>query len=126
VGWPQVGLEPPLGFSVNDLEPTGELHELQHSAATASPQQWQGAEADPSPPLPPGSAPAPTIAALAPGVVGAAPSSLVSDPSASSEGQQLAAPSVDAASAHSEGANRAEHRRGGAAPFSTGITRRFG
>jgi hypothetical protein len=29
---PQVGLEPPLGFSVNDLEPTGELHELQRSA----------------------------------------------------------------------------------------------
>jgi hypothetical protein len=31
---PQVPDEPPLGFSVNDLEPCGELHELQRSAAT--------------------------------------------------------------------------------------------
>lgn len=32
-----VGLEPPLGFSVNAMEPTGEAHEIQASLATGSP-----------------------------------------------------------------------------------------
>jgi hypothetical protein len=35
-GGPQVGVEPPLGYSVEDLEPTGELHELERAAATAA------------------------------------------------------------------------------------------
>ena len=32
-----VGLEPPLGFSVDAMEPTGEAHEIQASLATGSP-----------------------------------------------------------------------------------------
>ena len=54
--------------------------------------------------------------------VEADPSSLGPNPPPSSGGQ-LAAPPADAASAHSEGANRAEHRRGGAALSSRGWRR---
>jgi hypothetical protein len=53
---PQVGLEPPLGFSVNDLEPTGELHELQHSVETATPDLLGPRNADLSSQASPGSA----------------------------------------------------------------------
>jgi hypothetical protein len=36
-GGPQVPEEPPLGYSVNDLEPVGELHELAAGAAVVLP-----------------------------------------------------------------------------------------
>ena len=134
---PQPGLEPALGFSVNDLEPTGELHELQRSAATDNLQGGSCADAGNSSPavaanLSPllglAEGPSPTPEATSP--VGSDsratdPTFGSTDPSASSFAgdQDLAAPPVDAASAHSEGANRAEHRRGGAALSSRGWRR---
>jgi hypothetical protein len=147
---PQVGLEPPLGFSVNDLEPTGELHELQRSAATDNllggscedaafllGQQLAGVsppladDADLASPLlrsAPGPSPVPEVTSpLSSDSRATDPTLGSSGPSSFTPDQHLAAPPPDAASAPREGANRAEHRRGGAALSSRGsMTRRFG
>jgi hypothetical protein len=51
---PQVPDEPALGFSVNDLEPTGETFEVEHSVETApaASPPGQRTDADPSPQIP--------------------------------------------------------------------------
>jgi hypothetical protein len=101
---PQVGVEPPLGFSVNDLEPTGELHELQHCAATDNLLGGSCADAGYSspavvdPPALPGinnSAASPDAASVATDAPGEAAFSLgSSDPFLLlSKDQQLAGPS---------------------------------
>jgi hypothetical protein len=33
----QVGIEPPLGVAIDDLEPTGNAHEIEHSLSVAAP-----------------------------------------------------------------------------------------
>jgi hypothetical protein len=155
-GGPQVPEEPPFSVDISYVEPCGEPFEAEraaaileasaeHSAATVSPPVRQSDEAGFSHLFPPAmadlaspllgsanSAPlTSSVASVAVGceVGGADPSSsLGSGPRASSEGQQLAAPSVDAAVASvAADANRAEHVRGGAALSSRGsMTRRFG
>jgi hypothetical protein len=137
--------EEPFGVDIQAAEPCGTPSEIERSltagvfsspdSAEAGPLSPPATTAGPLPPQLPGSAASAPLttsgASVAVGceVGGADPSSsLVSGPRASSEGQQLAAPSVDAAVASvAADANRAEHVRGGAALSSReSMTRRFG
>jgi hypothetical protein len=135
--------EPALGIDIQYVEPCGTLEEIERSltagvfsslgteagsslpppATTASPEASPGsADLAASPPSATSSPPL-DVAAARPVTP---PFSLGSDPPFTPD-QQLATPPTDAASAHSEGANRAEHVRGGAALSSRGsMTRRFG
>ena len=137
-GGPQVPEEPPLGIDVSYVEPCGEPFEQERAAEIAAVAEPVGPAADSLAGVSSPSAIAADPSGFTEGLatsastslsavatapqVEADPSSLGPNPPPSSGGQ-LAAPPADAASAHSEGANRAEHRRGGAALSSRGWRR---
>jgi hypothetical protein len=112
--------EEPFGVDIGYVEVCGTDAEiaraaaiLEHSAAASSPPQGQS-DADPLPPLLPGSANSAPLTEP-PAVGGADPTLGSSAGLSSSSDRPTSAPPPDAASAPREGANRAELRRGGAA-----------
>jgi hypothetical protein len=130
--------EMPLGFSVDALEPTGELHELQEPVGPP-PADSQAEVTPPSAPadLPPllGSAPATSLPPEPFSPIGSDARVVASPTSSSSRGssdpsftpgQQLAAPLVDAEASRKGDTPREEHRRGGAVLSSKPSFRRIG